>query len=266
MGMHGRATDNAGSFPAAHLRLLAAVLCLGAVLLHHQVLAAGPAGDEAMSQDEVALYADDYEDEGELIADPLEPMNRAIFAFNDKLYFYVLKPTARAYRVLPQGVRVSVSNFFSNLGAPIRMVNALFQFKLLDAGGELLRFGVNTTAGLGGLFDPAGRYLGLREKEEDFGQTLGRYGVGPGIYLVLPALGPSSARDGIGRFVDGNYFDPVVIVPDETAEVVALKALDAVNYLSLDKDTYEVVTRESLDPYTFIKNAYAQNRAGKVEK
>lgn len=252
--------------------MFALLLCLGGLLFLPPVRAADTENSAAPTEDTTAPAedADDYGDEGddagEIIADPLEPVNRAVFAFNDKLYFYVLKPTARAYRVLPQGMRVSVANFFSNLGAPIRMANALFQFKLLDAGGELLRFGVNTTVGIGGLFDPAGRYLGLREKDEDFGQTLGNYGAGPGIYLVLPILGPSSARDGIGRLVDGGYFDPVVIVPDETSEVVALKALDTVNYLSLDKDTYEVVKQEALDPYAFIKNAYAQNRAGKVAR
>lgn len=261
-------TGNAGGVPRAYWRLLGAALCVCAVLFHGRVDGAesAVAGDDvAVPQDEADPYDYEFEeDDGEIIADPLEPVNRAIFAFNDKLYFYVLKPTARAYRVLPQGARVSVSNFFSNLATPIRMVNALLQFRLLDAGSELLRFGVNTTVGIGGLFDPARKYLGLREKDEDFGQTLGNYGVGQGFYLVLPVLGPSSARDGVGRFLDGYYLDPVVVVPDETAEVVALKALDTVNYVSLDKDTYEVIKRESLDPYTFVKNAYAQSRAGKV--
>ncbi|MBK9132231.1 MAG: VacJ family lipoprotein [Gammaproteobacteria bacterium] len=263
----GLGFGKASVLPAMQWRSLGVMLCLCAALLHGRADGAEPvATDGTVSDDAGDFYDDAYEDDGEIIADPLEPLNRAIFVFNDKLYFYVLKPTARAYRVLPQGVRVSVSNFFSNLAAPIRMVNALFQFKLLDAGGELLRFGVNTTVGLGGLFDPAQKYLGLREKDEDFGQTLGSYGIGQGFYLVLPGLGSSSARDGIGRLVDGYYFDPVVIVPDETSEVVALKALDMVNFISLDKDTYEIIKRESLDPYTFIKNAYAQSRAGKVER
>jgi phospholipid-binding lipoprotein MlaA len=273
---------NAGIAVTGRARMIA--LCLGLAAFHPpafadeapeeaaapQAQAAEPPAEAAVPQGEAAapddedLYDEDAIDDGEMISDPLEPVNRAIFAFNDKLYFYVLKPTARAYRVLPQGMRVSVSNFFSNLGAPIRLVNALFQFKLLDAGNELLRFGVNTTVGIGGLFDPARRYLGLREKDEDFGQTLGNYGVGAGPYLVLPILGPSSVRDGFGRLVDGYYFDPVTNVPDDTTDVVALKVWDSVNFLSLDKDSYEAITRESLDPYTFFKNAYAQNRAGKV--
>jgi phospholipid-binding lipoprotein MlaA len=269
MGMNSRSRRYAGR-GAGLARIFALLLCLGALLINQHVASAGPVEANGAAQDESGFYDDEFYDDdysdGEIIADPLEPVNRVIFGFNDKLYIYVLKPTARAYRVLPQDMRVSIANFFSNLGAPIRMVNALFQFKLLDAGGELLRFGVNTTVGVGGLFDPAHRYLGLRAKDEDFGQTLGNYGAGPGFYLVLPVLGPSSARDGVGNFIDGYYFDPVVIVPDETAEVVALKALDTVNFLSLDKDTYESIKRESLDPYTFIKNTYAQNRAGKIAK
>lgn len=263
MDRNGRPINHAGAVAAGHARAFALLLCLGAALLYLPVCMAEAEAD-GVAQEDAGYYEEGGDDDGQIIADPLEPVNRVIFGVNDKLYFYVLKPTARAYRVLPQGMRVSVANFFSNLGAPIRMVNALFQFKLLDAGGELLRFGVNTTVGVGGLFDPARRYLGLREKDEDFGQTLGNYGAGPGFYLVLPVLGPSSARDGIGRLVDGNYFDPVVLVPDEAGEVVGLKALDTVTYLSLDKDTYEIVKRESLDPYTFIKNGYAQNRAGRI--
>lgn len=244
-------------------RMLAIGMCLCAITIHKQGFSAEVEVYADTAEEEADIYDDDFDD-GEIIADPLESFNRAIFGFNDKLYVYVLKPVARAYRVLPHGMRVSVSNFFSNLGAPIRMVNALFQFKLLDAGNELLRFGVNTTVGIGGLFDPARKHLGLRAKDDDFGQTLGSYGVGPGIYLVLPALGPSSVRDGIGLIVDGYYFDPVVLVPEELEGVVALKTLDTVNFLSLDKDTYELIKRESLDPYTTFKNAYVQNREGKI--
>lgn len=265
--MSGRSRYHAAG-AAGLARMLALALCLA--LLHPRNLAAAePEADAGAVQEEPAQYDDGIDgefDEQEIIADPLEPVNRAIFVFNDKLYFYVLKPTARAYRVLPQGVRVSVANFFNNLRTPVRMLNALFQFRLLDAGGELLRFGVNTTVGIGGLFDPAKRYLGLRGKDEDFGQTLGTYGSGPGFYLVLPVLGPSSARDAVGRFIDAYYFDPAVTIPDTTGEVIAVWAIDSVNYLSLDKDTYEVITREAFDPYTFIKNAYAQNRDGNIAK
>jgi len=209
-------------------------------------------------------YPED-EDTGELIADPLEGLNRGVFWFNDKLYFYAFKPVVRVYRVVPQGVRVSVSNFFSNLRAPIRVVNSGLQLKFADAGREMLRFLINTTLGIGGLFDPAKRYGGLREKDEDFGQTLGSYGVGQGFYLVLPFLGASSARDGVGLLVD-TEFNPMFFYVDDIHETIALRVVEEMNYTSLDRDTYEKIKRDSLDPYTFIKNAYAQNRIAKVAR
>lgn len=201
----------------------------------------------------------------EIIADPLEPLNRVMFEFNDKLYFYLLKPAARVYRVIPERVRVSVSNFFSNLGGPVRIVNSALQLELRDAGSELVRFSVNTTVGIGGLFDPAGSWLGIKGNDEDFGQTLGRYGSGPGFYLVLPFLGPSTLRDGVGDVVDA-YLDPVVVAVDENEDTIILKTWETVNFFSLDKDTYESIKREALDPYTFMKSAFAQNRQGKIEK
>lgn len=229
--------------------------------------AAAAGSDAAEIDDEFAdEFADEFSDEQEeIIADPIEPFNRLMFRFNDKLYFYLLKPAARVYRVLPEPVRVSASNFFTNLGAPIRIVNSALQLKLRDAGNEIVRFGVNTTVGIGGLFDPARHWLGIRKKDEDFGQTLGRYGTGPGIYIVMPVLGPSTLRDGFGDVVDA-YMDPVVIAVDDSEDVIALKAWETVNYLSLDKDTYESIKRDALDPYTFMKNAFAQNREGRIAK
>jgi len=267
-----------------------AIPCVVAVLfllVFHPALAADGPSDQAQNASAPAAtaggvsaeaandeYADeDYSDEdypededtGELIADPLEGLNRGIFWFNDKLYFYAFKPVVRVYRVVPQGVRVSVSNFFSNLRAPIRVVNSGLQLKFDDAGRELLRFLINTTLGIGGLFDPAKHYGGLREKDEDFGQTLGRYGVGQGFYLVLPFLGASSARDGFGDLVDTS-FNPMFIYVDDFSDTVAIRAVEEMNFTSLDRDTYEKIKRDSLDPYTFIKNAYAQNRIGKVAR
>ncbi|MDX9741701.1 MAG: VacJ family lipoprotein [Gammaproteobacteria bacterium] len=212
------------------------------------------------------IYDEDFEyEETLLIADPLEPFNRAMFAFNDKVYFYVLKPVVRVYRHVPEPARVSVGNFFSNLRAPIRMANSLLQLKLVDAGNELLRFGVNSTVGIGGLFDPAGRYLGIRRVDEDLGQTLGHYGVGQGFYIVAPFLGPTTLRDGAGNFVDAWYLDPVMYVEDDGV-ATGLFALDKVNAVSIDRDTYEEITREAFDPYTFIRDAYVQRRSAAVAR
>jgi phospholipid-binding lipoprotein MlaA len=191
------------------------------------------------------------------IADPIEPFNRASFWFNDKLYFYLLKPVAKVYRVVPEQGRTSVSNFFSNIAAPIRFANCLLQFKLKDAGKELGRFALNTTVGMAGLLDPA-KSLGLKKKKEDFGQTLGHYGAGQGFYLVIPFLGPSSLRDGTGLVVD-SFLDPMRYTL-EFPERIGAKAYETVNTISLDKDTYESIKKDSLDPYLFIRNAYSQRR------
>jgi len=199
------------------------------------------------------------------INDPIEPFNRGMFWVNDKLYFYLFKPIARGYRVVPEPARQSVANFFSNLGTPVRFVNSLLQLKFVDAGNELGRLVVNSTVGIGGLFDPAKKYCHMRKKDEDFGQTLGSYGVGNGFYIVWPILGPSSARDTVG--MAGDFFlDPMRYVDMKTWERVALKGLDKETKLSLDKDTYEAIKRQALDPYFNVRTSYAQHRAGKIRK
>ena len=209
-------------------------------------------------------FANDVEEP--TVADPLERLNRGIFWFNDKVYFYVLKPVARAVRAVPVPVRTSVGNVFHNLAAPIRFANATLQFKFRGAGRELGRLLINSTIGILGLFDPAAHYFGLKPKDEDFGQTLGHYGVGQGPYLVLPFLGPSNLRDAAGTFADV-FVDPVYYITDkQTQDLIAVKATDTVNKTSLDKDTYEAIKREALDPYVVIRSAYTQHRAAKVQE
>ncbi|RMF81804.1 MAG: VacJ family lipoprotein [Nitrospirae bacterium] len=213
------------------------------------------------------LLADDLLEEAPLpeVSDPLEPVNRALFTVNDRLYFWLLKPVARTWRHLPEGVRIRVANFFDNLTAPVRVVNDTLQGKIGQAGNEIMRFLVNSTLGIAGLWDVARLDPVLaRPPAEDFGQTLARYGLGPGPYLVLPLLGPSTVRDALARVVDG-LLDPVVYLTDTTGYVGA-KAADVVNETSLDKDTYEAIKRESLDPYLTIRDAYAQHRAAEIRR
>lgn len=199
------------------------------------------------------------------VFDPIEPFNRGMFWFNDKLYFYLFKPIARGYRVVPEPARKSVSNFFSNLGTPVRFANSLLQLKMEDAGTELGRLIINSTLGIGGLFDPAKAWFDLDRKEEDFGQTLGNYGVGSGFYIVWPILGPSNSRDTVGMV--GDFFlDPLHYIEIKPVERVGLTALDKETDLSLDKDTYESIQQEALDPYLFVRNAYEQYRDGKIKK
>lgn len=225
---------------------------------------------EAAESDEQSLFADDpfYAEEEEIqVSDPLEPFNRSMFWINDKLYFYLFKPVARAYRIVPEPARASVGRAFTNLGTPVRFANATLQLKLKKAGTELGRFVINSTLGFFGLFDPA-QNMGLKKHDEDFGQTLGHYGAGTGFYLVLPVLGPTNLRDGIGQFVDG-LADPITspyYVHIKPLEETGLKVYDRINWLSLDKDTYESIKQDALDPYLFVRDAYLQRRAAQVEE
>lgn len=256
--------------------VLAMILSICMAPFTHMAIAEAAAesmNQQSSIQDGGANFEDSFKEEsgGDVVeeasvADPLEKLNRGIFWFNDKVYFFVLKPVARAIRVVPEPVRTSVGNAFHNLAAPIRFANATFQLKFRDAGIELGRFVINSTIGILGLFDPAGHYFGLKSKDEDFGQTLGHYGVGQGAYIVLPFLGPSSLRDAAGTFTDA-FFDPVYYLTDkQTQEIIVVKATDAVNTLSLDKDSYEAIKREALDPYVVIRSAYAQHRIAKVQE
>ncbi|OHB25009.1 MAG: hypothetical protein A2X84_12695 [Desulfuromonadaceae bacterium GWC2_58_13] len=222
------------------------------------------AGTVFAADDEFVFEEDPFaEAEPASIADPLEPVNRGFFWFNDKLYVYLLKPVARGLRVIPEPARVSVSNFFSNLGTPVRVANNLFQLKIANTGSELARLLLNSTFGLAGLFDPASSW-GLEKKEEDLGQTFGHYGAGTGFYLVLPVFGPSSLRDGIGRI--GDYFIDPLPHALKQEELIGLSALDQENALSLDKDTYEGIRKHEIDPYLFVRDAYAQHREAKVKE
>jgi len=233
-------------------------------------LAPSPSAQEkdAFDQDFADDFADDFanEDKGPLIADPLEKINRGTFWVNDKLYVYVMKPVARGYRIVPRPVRLGVQNFFRNLQYPVRLINSVLQGKFADGGRESARFFVNTTLGIGGLFDVAETWGHLPQKEEDFGQTLGFFNVGQGFYLVLPLLGPSSLRDTGGLVVDTllSPFEVSLTQKLTSVEYAGLKAGQAVNYLSLDNDSYEKLKRDSLDPYLFMRSAYAQYRVAKV--
>jgi phospholipid-binding lipoprotein MlaA len=197
------------------------------------------------------------------VSDPLEPLNRGIFWFNDKLYFYLFKPVARAYRwAMPEPWQVAAKNVFSNLASPIRIINSGVQGKFADAGNELSRFFINTTLGIGGLFDTARDNFNIRKHDEDTGQSLGHYGIGPGFYLVLPVLGPSDVRDAVGTFVDSRMDLVYYLFHGWTYWEV--KGYEKINDLALDKDTYESIKKEALDPYLFIRDAYMQYRQNKV--
>ena len=194
--------------------------------------------------------------------DRFERTNRAIYRFNDALDRGIAKPVARTYvKVTPAPVRAGIGNFFRNLTYPTVIVNDLLQAKPKAFGSDTLRLVVNTTIGIGGLFDPASK-MGLPAGDEDFGQTLGRWGVPPGPYVMLPLLGPSSVRDTFG--VVGDHFtDPKTYLHDNYL-VIGLTALDLVDTRAELLATEDVLNR-SYDPYAFIRNAYLQRREYQVK-
>jgi phospholipid-binding lipoprotein MlaA len=194
--------------------------------------------------------------------DPLERMNRGVYKFNDAIDRAVLKPVATGYRKgVPRVVRTGISNFLSNLAYPTVMVNNLLQGKFKDAATDLGRFALNCTLGLGGLLDPA-THVGIPRNDEDFGQTLGRWGVPSGPYLVLPLIGPSTLRDGPSLLVDKetDLRTRLDIKQEERYALIALSVIDArVGLLSLDASL-----AETYDPYAFVRDAWLQRREYKV--
>jgi phospholipid-binding lipoprotein MlaA len=194
--------------------------------------------------------------------DPLEGVNRKIFWFNDKVDVYALEPVATGWeKITPRRVRTSVSNFFDNLRFPIVTVNDLLQGKVLASGSDVGRFAVNTTVGVLGFFDPASGW-GLERHDEDFGQTLGRWGVPPGPYLVLPLLGPSNPRDAAGLAVDSALSVTPWFV--DWWILGAARVFQAVNDRSQVLDEVREAKRSAFDYYSFVRNAYEQRRSAQV--
>jgi phospholipid-binding lipoprotein MlaA len=194
--------------------------------------------------------------------DPLEPFNRKSMEFNDQVDALVLKPAATAYRNgVPPLVRTGVANFFGNLQDAWSAVNSLLQFRVQDAEESLARVQINTIAGLGGVFDVASE-LNIEKHKEDFGQTLGRWGVPAGPYIVIPFLGPSTLRDTLALPVDTKG-DLVWRMPhgDERTALYGLRAVDRrANLLRLG----EVVNQAALDRYSFTRDAFLQKRLADV--
>lgn len=200
------------------------------------------------------------------IADPLEPLNRAFFVFNDKFYFWLLKPLATGYKaVVPEKARVGVRNFFHNLVFPIRFVNCLLQGKVEGASLELGRFMVNTFVGVAGFIDVATASGAFKKYDEDLGQTFGHYGVGPGVFINWPIFGPSSVRDTVGSVGDA-FLNPISIFVDPTEYAISLNAFALVNNTSLRLGDYEDLKRAALDPYVAVRDAYYQNRKSKIKE
>ena len=254
-----------------------------------------PASSEAVPEAEVAAdtdeeeegFDDEFEDEfgaaEKEVFDPLSGYNRVMTDFNDSLYVWVLDPVARGYQwVLPHAARRGVKNFFHNLLFPLRFVNNALQLKIKNAGEEFLRFSINSTIGILGFWDPAKEWFDLEAHEEDFGQTLGYYGVGGGFHVVLPFLGPSNVRDMFSLYPD-MQMDPVNYVENrpynfpkqegeyqgvskQTLQEVDLTLLKIINRESLRIGQYANLKKDAIELYPFLRDVYEQNRAKLIKE
>ena len=207
-------------------------------------------------------------------SDPLAPFNETMFSVNLKLDDWILRPVASGYSfIAPEPVREHVSKFFDNVNVIPRFTNSLFQLHLPQAGTEVARFGINSTLGLAGFFDPAGTWFGLQERPNDFGLTLRYYGVPAGAYLMLPFLGPSTVTDTVGKAADA-FMNPLTYltymtnvswyVP--TAASAGWRLGEAVNYRSLHMDQFEEADRYAVDLYGAVQDFYLQTRVHQVQE
>ena len=228
-------------------------------------------------------FEDEFESGDEEIFDPLSGYNSVMTEFNDGFYIYVLDPVARGYElVMPDLAQRGVKNFFHNLLFPIRFVNNALQLKPINAGEELFRFVLNSTVGIFGLWDPAKEWFGLEAHEEDFGQTLGYYGIGGGFHIVLPFLGPSNLRDMFSLYPDMQidpvyYFDnrpynfpkmegEYLGVSRQSLQQTNLLMLKTVNQESLRIGQYQNLKKDAIELYPFLRDVYEQNRAKLIEE
>jgi len=218
---------------------------------------------------EEEAFLDEFEEEMEVkeIYDPFISYNRVVTNFNDTLYVNILKPVANGYRyIFPQEVRKSVDNFFYNIKYPIRLINNLLQLKFINSTEETGRFLINSTIGLLGFFDPATSIFHLEKHNEDFGQTLGFWGIGGGPHIVLPLLGPSNLRDMLS-FYPNSLLNPTIYNDDRGMnllnnynETISMEIYRNVNEVSVRGKEYDNLKKDAIDLYPFLRNTYEQYR------
>lgn len=207
------------------------------------------------------------------VYDPLSGYNRLMTTINDKIYVYALKPVASVYRDgINEDVRISIANAFDNLYFPMRFVNNLLQGKLYNAYEEGGRFVINTTLGIVGFFDPARKYFDMQKHNEDFGQTLGFYGISGGFHIVLPILGPSNLRDAISLYPDA-LLTPIdytqrsyPTLTDTWAQYLAVKTAEKVNYTSIHMHEYDKMKEDAVDLYPYLRDVYEQYREKQIKE
>jgi len=208
---------------------------------------------------------------GEPVKDCFEGLNRGIFAFNQGLDAVIIEPLAKGYRYLPSPIRTGTSNVIGNLSTLLTVPNNMLQGEFLLAGKNTIRFVINTSFGILGLFDPAS-VIGFNEyQREDFGQSLGRWGVGEGCYLILPVLGPSTARDAVaslGNFVGGDAWYNVTVRNDthyfSDFDYYSSKGVGGVDFRAKNMEAINNLEKNSIDFYASVKSLYLQDRRKKI--
>lgn len=246
------------------LRLMKFLLAI--VVVAAFVFSGAPVIAEASASDKKTTMIAATSDEDD-VKDPLERMNRAIFGFNEVVHENVLGPVARAYnRSVPQTIRTGVSNFLTNLSSPISIANSLLQGDVLAAFDLFARLVVNSTVGIGGIADVVSELDG-EPRSEDFGQTLGVWGMGEGFYLVLPIFGPSSPRDLVGKFIVDPYFDPFGQWVSNTHKdnvSYAKRGLSGIEEFAGVVDELHQIRKTSVDYYAAIRSLYRQKRKSEI--
>lgn len=219
-------------------------------------------------------FEDEFEDEAQIRIDPLKTYNELMTDFNDRMIIYALNPLSEAYAyVIPEPLRIGISNAFHNIQFPVRFANNLLQGKFQYVLDESGRFIINSTVGLLGLMDPAEEYMHLSAHDEDFGQTLGFYGIGPGFHIVLPFFGPSNVRDLAGIAIDA-YASPLVHIrelenyriPDNFEQSTAIVTWSFINKNSLEAGQYESLKKDAIELYPFLRDIYEQKRVSEIEE
>jgi phospholipid-binding lipoprotein MlaA len=207
-------------------------------------------------------------DTAQELSDPFEPINTRVLKFNEKTDEIVVRPVVSTYAaVVPPPAREGLSRVFNNAAVIPRFANALFQFQITQAGTEAARFGINSTLGLAGWFDPAGEWFGLQEEDNDFGLTLAKYGIAPGPYVMLPILGPSSVRDVVGMVADG-LMDPIDYVAPGSAVYYkyAARAVQTLNSRTENRGALEYLDLYAVDKYGAIQDAYFERRQKQITR
>ncbi len=226
-----------------------------------------------LADDKTDEFESEFETKTEQTSDPFLRYNRAMTDFNDFVYMNIFFPIGDGYAyIIPGDGRSAIKRVFHNIKFPIRFVNNILQLKVTNTFDESGRFLINSTIGLLGLFDIAKDSFGLKAHNEDFGQTLGYYGVGGGAHIVLPFLGPSNIRDAVSIFPD-SYLNPISYyedrgfnVVDNTEQSLGLRGFELINDISSRKEQYLMIKKSSVDFYILLREAYEQNRQKEIER